>query len=525
MRQKALCLCAAIALLGACSKNVPAGLSGGYDQYSVRHGEIILGNKLENPYSTENVKSAFAALYPTKSVSDIRTTDYYVRFLPETPDQLDMLKEMGLSLIDHPVDYTVLQEGDYYRDPSLSADAITWQYAVVDKDFVFPEHIRYELLQECYLAEHDTPSKALDGVNWDAVEAEAFRLTGNESLLSEAGTRGQKEVKPSGRIMIVDDKAAGATPAGLSGVKIQCNVFVKFASTYTDREGYYTMPKSFSAKPRYRLIFKNEKGFSIGFNSIFYPASVSTLGKASNEGITTVITKNSDRALFRRSAVSNACYEYYETCSDSALGLTPPPSDLCIWTFDIIDASSAVMLHHGTVLDKESKNLYFRLASMVVAFFGPDVTIGSKYCEDYQSIFDLTVHELAHATHFQRVGKAWWDRYIAYIVKCFIKGESLYGHNQLEDSGICATGEMWAYYLGSLMHMSRYGGSNPNFGSGEWFHPQIFTYLDERGISSRMILAALKPSVVDMDTLRDELCSLYPDRKRIIDQAFNRYGL
>ena len=109
MRQKALCLCAAIALLGACSKNVPAGLSGGYDQYSVRHGEIILGNKLENPYSTENVKSAFAALYPTKSVSDIRTTDYYVRFLPETPDQLDMLKEMGLSLIDHPVDYTVLQ--------------------------------------------------------------------------------------------------------------------------------------------------------------------------------------------------------------------------------------------------------------------------------------------------------------------------------------------------------------------------------------------------------------------------------
>ena len=61
----------------------------------------------------------------------------------------------------------------------------------------------------------------------------------------------------------------------LGGKFDACNVFVKFASTFTTRDGYYTIPKTFSSSPRYRLMFQNQKGFEIGFNLLLVPASLS----------------------------------------------------------------------------------------------------------------------------------------------------------------------------------------------------------------------------------------------------------
>lgn len=517
-----LCFCSVMALMPSCSKSNLENLREEYDQYSVQHGEIVLGEQLDNPYTTENVKSAFAALYPTKSRSDITTTDYYVRFLPKDSDELDRLKEMGVTMLDHPVDYSIVREGDYYHDPMLDEDSITWQYAVVSRDFEFPADIRYELLQECYIAENSPATKAMADVDWDAVEREAYRISGNADMISESGTKAT--AYPSGRITIVDDKAFGGTPVGLSGVKVQCNVFVKFASAYTDREGYYKIPKSFTARLRYRLIFKNDKGFSIGCNSILYPASVSTLGKAGSDGITMTVDKNSDRALFRRCAVNNAAYNIYEKCSKSDLNLIAPPSDLCFWTFDGLDVSSTPMLHHGTVMDKNSSNILFKIASYVVEYFAPDITLGTAKCFDFQSIYSLVVHEMAHACHFQCVGVDWWDAYIQYILDSKLSGGDMYGSADREGAGFCACGEMWAYYMESLLYKLRYGGQNPNFGSDEWFHPQIFTYLDDRGLSCSDLQRALVSDVQDMVGLREELCSLYPDKKKIIDQAFNRYG-
>ena len=51
--------------------------------------------------------------------SDVRTTDLYVRFLPENEEQYQQLQALDIRLIDHPVDYQILKEGDYYHDPSV----------------------------------------------------------------------------------------------------------------------------------------------------------------------------------------------------------------------------------------------------------------------------------------------------------------------------------------------------------------------------------------------------------------------
>ena len=172
--------------LGACSNHEgPEGNPSQVPQTAtLYHGMIQLGEKLEDPYTVENMRAALTKAYPTKADRiDITATDLYVRFLPVDDDQLKELEGMGLYLMDHPMDYRIVREGDYYQDPDVGEEAITWQYAVVPQDFVFPEGIRYELLDECYLAEHDPTTRGDMGIDWELVEREAFRLTGNEDLL------------------------------------------------------------------------------------------------------------------------------------------------------------------------------------------------------------------------------------------------------------------------------------------------------------------------------------------------------
>ncbi|MBR5257099.1 MAG: hypothetical protein IKV62_10050, partial [Bacteroidales bacterium] len=254
-----------LALLTGCQgEDVPVPDGRRVDMAALSHGMIELGEKLEDPYTVGNMQEAVARLYPTKAGTiSISATDLYVRFLPKTEDEYSFLLSKGLKLTDHPVDYRIVKEGDYYHDPDLSQDAITWQYAVVAKDFSFPAGIRYEVLDECYISENDPVTRAESGIDWDAVEAEAYRLTGNEDLYPE--TRAAEEpVCPSGRITIEDPDCFGGKPYGVAGVMVCCNSFVKFATAYTDRDGYYQLSKKYSSKPRYRLVFKNSAGFSIG---------------------------------------------------------------------------------------------------------------------------------------------------------------------------------------------------------------------------------------------------------------------
>lgn len=492
---------------------------------SLLHDELVLGRQLDNPYSIENMKSAYQALYPTKSADALEFTDYYVRFLPCDDGQLQLLKDRGLSLMDHPMDYEIVKEGDYYHDPSLDREDITWQYAVVPKDFVFPSAIRHEVLQKCFLVENSQSTKADLSVDWEAVESEAFRLSGNASMLeyeSEPGTKATK-VQPSGRICIIDDNCNGAQPIGVSEVKVECNVFVKFSSAYTDRDGYYQIPKSFSSNPRYRLVFVNRKGFHIGLNTILYRGSVSSLGKNSNSGVNITINSESDRKLFRRCVANNAAYDYYDRCQDGTLGIEAPPSDITMWMFDNFDASSTVMLHHGTVLDADLEFKYYKIFLWVVQLFAPDITLGTQNCITYRQIYSTVIHELAHASYFTRVGVKYWNKYIYYILSSAIKGSDLYGDSSMSNSGYCALGEMWAYYLESKLYAQRYGCSNPMFGSNNWFHPQLLTSLENRGLTTAQIFEAFGPEITDLEKLREKMTELYPSKITAINQAFNRY--
>ena len=489
------------------------------------HGAIVLGDRRDNPYKTENMARALMSLYPTKADRvELKSTDLYVRFLPEDKDQYDLLEDMGLQLLDHPLDYAIVVEGDWYHDPRVPEGNVTWQYAVVPVGFEFPD-VKHEVIHECYLAEHDAESRSsCDWVDWEAVEREAYVLTGNSKLISEPLTKAAAKVAPSGRITIVDRHANGAKPFGVAGVMVMCNSFVKFSTCYTDRDGYYTMPQQFATDLRYRLVFKNQKGFGIGLNLILLPASVSTLGKSGPEGVTMTITEESDEKLFKRCAVNNAAYDYFSRCAAEDLCIATPPSDLRIWLFHELGASSAVMLHHGTLLSSDIISKYLGPYMELIEVFLPDVTLGVDGRNSYRDIYTNTCHELGHASHFAKVGTSYWDRYIKYIMTSYMKtAGKTYGDGTGDDAGVCEIGEMWAYYLESKMYKDRYGGSFPSFGTSYWFYPQIFRYMDERGVTCSEMFSVLGPEVDSKSDLKAALLAAYPNRRTVIEQVFGRY--
>ena len=503
----------------------------------IGHEMIVLGDRLEDPYSVENMTQALVSLYPTKAERVVLpATHWYVRFLPENEEQYGTLERLGLQLLDHPVDYEILREGDYYHDPAIAADRITWQYAVVPAEFSFPPGIRHELLEKCYIP--GTVGTKADDPDWAAVEAEAFRLTGNEALLTtysgspgrhsgldpeSLSTKAGESAKPAGRITLVD-KELGATE-GVRGVMVSCNTFVKFASAYTDDEGRYAMTKSFSSRPRFRLVFKNSAGFSIGLNLLLVPASVSTLGTHEADGTDVEITDESDRWLYLRSIVNNAGYDYFRRCASANPAVKNPPGNLRFWLFRALGTSCAPMLQQGVLVDELGLDKLLGEYASLVNMFLPDILLGLKGKESYGEIYAEALHELAHTSHFMLAGKDYWNTYANYVIKSFItSGFVAYGVGTGEGAGHCEVGELWAYALQAQLYRERYGETDRTFGLNHWFHPQIFLQLMDRGLAYNKLFQVLNGEVTDRTLLQKKLTSWYPEYKSEINQAFARYN-
>jgi hypothetical protein len=189
-----------------------------------------------------------------------------------------------------------------------------------------------------------------------------------------------------------------------------------------------------------------------------------------------------------------------------------------------MEPSSAVMLHHGAAIESELISTYLGEFAPLLEYFLPDVTLGAKDKEDYASLYSVVCHELAHASHFAQVGTGYWNKYIRYILESYLKTGDAYGDGLSADAGYCGVGESWAYYLESMMYKERYGGSVPTFGSSYWFYPQIFRYLDERGLTRSDIFSVLEGNIASKTDLKSALIRNFSQKRTVIEQVFSRYG-
>ncbi|MCY7357278.1 MAG: hypothetical protein LH609_07360 [Rudanella sp.] len=232
-------------------------------------GEIKLGEKLENPYTPDVMNKAFVNV--TKKLknkipkSPVRTTHYYVRFLPKDWKQYDLLKrDTTIRLSDIPLDYEVAVHGNKYHDKTLCDTCPTWQYVCVKENYKFNSAIRKETLASLYIPESDKTladmniQETIGGKSFlDAFVDEALILTKNYAdtlKLKTLKTGGRLAWNPSDRVRVFDTRLNQLIP--LYGVKIQARRWFTYRLAWTDNNGDYFCPDSFDRPANYSLWFE-----------------------------------------------------------------------------------------------------------------------------------------------------------------------------------------------------------------------------------------------------------------------------
>lgn len=233
------------------------------EESQFQEGMIQLGEKLENPYTVENMRKAYKNLTVNSNLksssineSDIDISHYYVRFLPKSFEELEVLrKDTSFLLFDFPLDYEILEGGTYFHDPDLPDNSITWQYCAVHEDFVFPD-IEYEVLAELFLPESiedETSLKSSDSWTFlDDLEVEALRITGNlDDEYTLKSTMGRKKFKPKGTIRVADNSGLGTI--GVHGCKVIATSWFTSKSALTNSSGYFYINHTFKGHCNYKI--------------------------------------------------------------------------------------------------------------------------------------------------------------------------------------------------------------------------------------------------------------------------------
>lgn len=368
--------------------------------------EIILGTKLSNPYTVAVMRQAKENLIARQSKTgsfgrtiadlDIRTTTLYIRYRPLDSLQYDnLIANSPSELYSYPLDYEMIAEGDYYHDPAIPYDQPTWQYTAIEVGQPIPQNVAYEILDELYLPEddYDIVENGQIVELWQPViyelEDEALRLTGNgyERVTSIARTKGGSW-RPSGRIMLFDDVLDRDVP--VVGAKVNARRWFTTHTGYTDANGNFSVDGT----------FRRPANYSIKWERHDWDIRSGTWGQAyfngpKKEGSWELVIRSGASRMY--AIVHAALNDYFH---GNRLGLKSPPTyaflknkiKVAVFEKDNIDGDTETTGRH--VKD-------WRLTSIVPRLW---IWNGSRTSAQ---IYGTTIHELAHASHWELRKNNW----------------------------------------------------------------------------------------------------------------------
>ena len=207
---------------------------------------IELGDEINDPYAIHNIELAQASLRSAGiDVPPIQANRKYIRFLPKDEYELDLLtQDSTLILFEFPLHYEIAVDGVYYRDPTLPADAITWQYTVVPLDKELPD-LEYELLYKVFIPDLDseesisTRSSTGAACFYEMLLRESYKLTGNagESDNNQISTRIFNRWHASGQITMWDNNLHRRIP--VHGVTVVARSSTRVEEDVTDSDGRF----------------------------------------------------------------------------------------------------------------------------------------------------------------------------------------------------------------------------------------------------------------------------------------------
>lgn len=354
---------------------------------------IVLGKKLENPYSVSNMRKAYSELAKKGSLrtiedSPVRTTHYYVRFIPKTWEEYDsLLADSTLILYQIPLDYEILEAGNTYHDPSIPENSPTWQYASLKKEQSFTKNIQYEILEELYIPEEDlslsstnTNTRTKNQSLADLLVKESLILTNNASDTAQIQNTSTLKTawSPGGTIRVWDTRLNKYIP--LVGVKIRARRWFTTHTATTNASGWY-QTNGFKYKPvNYSLVFETDR-FDIRSGTF---GQVIIDGPKSGDNWNLDLWDGANRFYAH---VFRGAYRYHY---GNIGGLKRP--------------SQGFKLKYAA-LDKSGKTQGLNIGSWSFISINPNILIyrfrtgGAEYTSD--EVFSTTCHETCHTTHWQ----------------------------------------------------------------------------------------------------------------------------
>lgn len=156
-------------------------------------------------------------------------------------------------------------------------------------------------------------------------------------------------------------------------------------------------------------------------------------------------------------------------------------------------------------------------------------TKGEVAMSDSYKIYEPICHELAHASHFQQLGKtdfsrcSWWADVFDYELGCILESGDPYGDATSGGNGPCGVTEMWAHTMGYYLSNATYGigTSFPKAYKSYWFKPDaLWDLITNKVITCKQAADCLKPEIKSVKSFADRLINTYPTKKSIIENAY-----
>ncbi|MFY9242945.1 MAG: hypothetical protein WAO74_07960 [Polaribacter sp.] len=500
---------------------------------------IRLGEKLENPYSVKNMRKAYQNImekFQIKSSqiieSTIKTTHLYVRFLPKTQEEFQVLLDnASLELFDFPLDYIIVGEGTYYHDPKLPNTEITWQYAAVKRDFIFP-NLEYEILEELFLPESIKESTNLKNTEvWaflDELEIEALKHTGNyknneKSVLKSNSNASKTTWKPNGTIKVYDDFLDWIP---VVGCKARARSWFTVKSDLTDENGYFFINHDFKGSVNYSIKWERED-FDIrsgNWGQAYYN------GPNYDEKKWNLYIKKSG-LNWTYAHVHRAAYMYWYNNNH---GVKTPPKN-SRWKRKVkigVKDESGRAFHKVQRRFVNFPEIIIYNSQLLINNDG-STTSGNL---DSKEIYNTTIHELAHCSHWDLNRTTYlladdivvesWALGVAYVFTNYEYGSDIYDWNYFADFQVIKNhleGEYTPLVVDLIDNINQRVVYDSPRNSVNWLTRRVRPMDRVTGFNLEQIENALKSSKTLIDW-RDNLKRLYnisTDEK--IDELFDNY--
>ena len=423
---------------------------------------MVLGNKLNNPYTLSNMKKAFEVLGSAKA----KTLTYnriYVKLLPQTQEQvLDFLTNENVNrcISEYPVDYEILKEGNIYFDPKVSSDTFIKPYYCVANSIADIPNVPYQILEYGYV-----PTDLEENVEEMAWKIAGYDLDSiNDMTPSSSKIIGKYKYYPEGYVDVLRSPTTQYTP--VRNKSLLMTTFFVWSYVRTSSTGYFKSSKKFIVKVPVHIRQWNQE-YKIFGHSLW--DKIGTATKANSNPNTHYRIGTGDRGAYNKAVLNNTFFDYNDYCNSAqgGQGSIIKLDDIWYWIPITKDRGGTTVLKHK--FNFSSSELYY--SNVLGTAITNDIALRYWHDNSYQNKQNLMFHEFSHYSHAMKAGRAYWKdvvvseaENIAYTLTTTKDPYRDGVHPTSGGADQIGLAESWAEFMGAVISTFYYG-------SG-----QIFTY-------------------------------------------------